>query len=208
MEGLDTLWIVNKTGLCLIQQVFDRNKDPTEMTMFSSFISALLSFSGNIFNDQLEHVTMGKLNLHCLSFLNGKFLVVIATKRGIKEDRVDEKLREVGEAFIVEFGEQIDTNAVITDTYLPFSDTIDKIFGTKTIRVIPEHEIFLNLLKRAEKEEYSENHTIEVILDFYEKLTAAKRKVLLQTTLPVLTIFTDSPNLTKEQTERFQNILM
>ncbi|NHJ48171.1 MAG: hypothetical protein FK733_10330 [Asgard group archaeon] len=208
MSGLDTLWIINKNGLCLLQQAFDSSKDPTEMTMFSSFITALLNFSDSIFNDQFEHLVMGKLDVHCLSFSNGKFLVVLATKKGSKISNLREKITEIGDAFEVEFGDQLDkTNAVYTEVFLPFSETIDNIFGTKTIRILPEHENFLDLLKRAETENYSENHTIEVILDFFEQLSTAKRKVLLQSTLPILSIFIESPNLTKEQTERIQVIL-
>jgi hypothetical protein len=151
---------------------------------------------------------MGKLDVHCLSFSNGKFLVVLATKKGSKISNVRQKIQEIGDAFEAEFGNQIDkTNAVYTEIYLPFSETIDQIFGTKTIRIIPEHEDFLNLLKRAESEHYSEEHTIEVILDFFERLSNAKRKVLLQSTLQIVSIFFESPNLTKEQSERIQAIL-
>jgi hypothetical protein len=208
MTGLDTLWIINQNGLCLLQQAFDRNKDPTEMTMFSSFITALLNFSDTIFNDQFEHLVMGKLDVHCKSFSHGKFLVVLATKKGSKISNLHQKITEVGEAFEAEYINQLENKtAIYTEIFLPFSQTIDNIFGTKTIRILPEHESFLDLLKRAESENYSENHTIEVILDFFEKLSTAKRKVLLQSTLPILSIFFESPNLTKEQSERIQVIL-
>ncbi|MFW9921917.1 MAG: hypothetical protein ACFFDW_01365 [Candidatus Thorarchaeota archaeon] len=207
MDGLESLWIINSNGLCLVHQVLNPNADLMNKSIFSSFLSALLTFSDSVFDDQLENIQMGKLDVHFKSFNNGKFLVAISTKRGLNIHFIQQKLLEVGEAFESEYIDSLEHQAICVDEYLPFNDTINKIFGISTIRIIPEHEEFLTLLKRAEDEQYTEDLAVEVILDFFEGLPQIKRKILLQSTLPILSIFTQSENLTLEQIKRFQEIL-
>ncbi len=209
MSDLDTIWIIDSNGLSLVQQVLDPNSNLSDRTMFSGFISALLTFSDSVFDDQFEFLQMGKLFVHILSFMNGKFLVAIAAKKDSSKEFVHQKLVEVGEAFEAEYSEYLKNQTIcIADEFIPFTDTLDKIFGTKTLQIIPEHEEFLNLLKRAEEDQYTEELTVEVIIDFFKQLPKNKRKVLLQTTLPIISMFTESDTLSVELMQKFQEILI
>ena len=69
MENLDSLWIIDSKGLCLIQQVFHPKKDPFDKTLFSGFITAVINFSDHVFEDTIEQITMGKLDIHNVSAL-------------------------------------------------------------------------------------------------------------------------------------------
>ncbi|MBD3192961.1 MAG: hypothetical protein GF308_20145 [Candidatus Heimdallarchaeota archaeon] len=207
MDGLDTLWIIDSNGLCLLQQIFNHKKNPVDKTMFSGFVSAILDFSDHLFDDSLQQITMGKLNFHCLSFSNGKFVVAIAAKTDVNQQTLYRKMVEVGEAFEAEFNNIIGHQPVCLDEFIGFSETVDKIFEVKTRRVLPEHGELLKLLETAEQEQYSEYLTTEAILNFYENLSPMKRKNLLQTTFSILEMFIESDNLTVDQMERFQEIL-
>ena len=207
IETLDTLWIINSKGLCLLQQAFHDTGEIIDKSIFSSFVSAILNFSDCVFDDQIDKISMGKNDVYCKPFQKGKFFVIIATKRNANEKFIQKKLDEVGAAFNSEFGEKADSDIFYDDAFNTFIHTLDGIFGIQTIRVIDEHYDFLDLLTTAEVNNLSENQTIEEILYFYEQLSESKRKFLLHTTLPILTIFTDSPNLTFDQMKRFQAIL-
>jgi nitrogenase molybdenum-iron protein alpha/beta subunit len=207
IDELDSLWIIDSKGLCLLQQVFNPTKNSIDKTMFSGFVTAILSFSDQIFDDSLEQISMGKLTVHCLK--KGNFIVAIATKKEANQQFIHQKMLEVADAFDEEYGDDLIDGGqpVCIDDYATFSDTIDKIFGTKTTRVLREHNEFLELLTRAEEEQYSESETIETILNFYEQIPSKKRNILLQTTFPILSMFIESKNLTVEQIKRFQEVL-
>lgn len=205
VDELDSLWIIDSKGLPILQQVFNPKKNSIDNTMFSGFVTAILNFSDHIFDESLEQISMGNLSVHCLK--KGNFLIAIATKKETNQQFVHQKMIEVADAFEAEYSNYIEGQPVDYDYYAPFSDTIDKIFGIKTTRVLPEHGELLDLLKRAEEKQYSESETVETILNFYEQLPSKKRNILLQTTFPILNMFIDSKSLAIEQMKRFQEIL-
>lgn len=207
IDQLESLWIINSKGLCLLQQAFTDKREFINKSIFSSFVSALLNFSDSVFDDQIDKISMGKIDVFCMPFEKGRFFVTIAARRGASEKYIQKKIKEIGDAFGTEYSENIDCDIYCEDDFTPFIHTVDKIFGIETIRVIPEHYEFLDLLKMAEINNFTEEQTVETILDFFEQLTNSKREFLLQTTLPIVSIFTDSTNLTYEQMKRFQDIL-
>ena len=205
--ALDTMWIINSKGLCLLQQGFRDDGTSIDKSIFSSFVTAILNFSDSVFSDQIDKISMGKNDVYCMPFQKGQFFVTIAAKRGANEKYIHKKLAEVGEAFQAEFGERVDSNIIYEDDFDSFIHTVDGIFGLQTVRIIEEHYDFLDLLRTLEVNNVSEDRTIEEILYFFEQLSETKRKFLLHSTLPILSIFTDSPNLSFEQMKRFQAIL-
>ncbi|NHJ84550.1 MAG: hypothetical protein FK734_03760 [Asgard group archaeon] len=207
MDGLDTLWILDSKGLCLLQQCFNGEKNLIDKNIFSSFVSALLSFSDRVFDDQIEKISMGKLTIYCKIFQEGKFCIAVAANREILEKELHAKIVEIGEAFDAEYGTCLVSNVMFEDEFFPFFDTVDNIFGVKTVHVIPEHYEFISLLETAEIDELSETETVNLILTYFERLNETKRKLLLQSTLSTLTIFMNSPRLTFEQIKRFETIL-
>ncbi|MHA1169926.1 MAG: hypothetical protein ACTSP4_03770 [Candidatus Hodarchaeales archaeon] len=53
-KGLDSLWIIDSNGMCLLHRVFDKNKEYRDDTMVSGFITAILSFSKDTLEDTIE----------------------------------------------------------------------------------------------------------------------------------------------------------
>jgi len=206
MDGLDTLWILDSKGVCLLQQIFTKEKNLVDKNIFSSFVSALLTFSNRMFDDHIEKISMGRVTIFCKVFQNGKFSIALAASHDINEKLLHSKINEIGEAFEIEFGKILTCDVIYEDQFITFIDTIDNIFGIKTIHVIPEHTKFIELLEQAELNNYSELETVNAILVFFEALPQYKRKFLLQTTFSTISIFMDSPNLTFEQIKRFENI--
>lgn len=206
VKDLDTLWIINNKGLCFLQQAFNGEEALVDKTIFSGFVTALLNFSDNVFSDSLEKISMGKQDLFCMPFCKGQFYVIVSAKRDADEKLLTEKIQDVGLAFEAEYGNCSEHQVFFEDQFAPFADTINSIFDTETTTIISEHEEFLLLLQDAENNNFTENQTIEAILDFFERLSKTKRRLLLQSTLSILTIFTESQNLTYEQIKRFEKI--
>ncbi|TFG02301.1 MAG: hypothetical protein EU542_05340 [Promethearchaeota archaeon] len=207
MVDINTLWIINSSGLCLLQHSYNGDQAFINETMFSGFVSAIINFSNRIFEDNLEKISMDKMDVYCHPFSDGKFYVVLAVNRGSNEKYIHQKIHEIGDAFQIEFKDMLDNLTINIADYDPFVDTLDKIVGVETQRTIPEQEEFLRLLKNAEEQQYTEYRTIEEILIFFEQLTPKKRQVVLQSALPIIEMFMESKNLKVEQMKRFQQIL-
>ncbi len=209
MEDLELVLIVGDEGKCLVFQSFGTEVDYSDKEIFSGFVLALTRFANQVFKTSIKKFSTARLDLHYLpvELKEKKFFVILGAKKQADINYIHNKIKEISDAFVSEYGEMDISSDLDEDFFVPFIDTIDKIFGIKTVRIIPEHAEFVGLLELAEQDEYTEEMTVNTILTFLESLPQSKLKILLQNTLPILTMFMESDNLSDEQIERFQTIL-
>ncbi len=208
-DTLELILLSDDEGSCLLFQSFSSNIDYNKKNMFTGFVFAMNQLANQVFQSSIKKFGTSKMDLYysAVKIASTKnFFIIIGAKKNSKENDVTNKLREVSEAFIAEY-EDHEFTSCDEELFLPFINTIDAIFGTKTTRVIPEHAELLQILQKAEEGEFSENETVSSILAFLEKLPENKLKVILQSTLHVLSMFMESDSLEEEQIRRFHHIL-
>lgn len=208
-DTLELILLSDDKGSCLLFQSFSSNIDYNNKNMFTGFVFAMNQLANQVFQSSIHKFGTSKMDLYYSAVKianNITFFIIIGANKNSKESDVTDKLREVTEAFIAEY-EDHEFTSCDEELFLPFINTIDTIFGIKTTRVIPEHAELLQILQKAEDGEFSEIETVNTILSFLENLTENKLKVVLQNTLPVLSMFMESDSLEEQQMRRFQNIL-
>lgn len=205
-DNLDSLWILNNSGLCLLHRVFDTNKNYMDETMVSGFLNAIINFTQNSFNDSIEKISLGKFDIYFQIF--ERFIIAISARKGKKFKGLQDLISKVGNDFQKEYNEMlIDTTMMLsTEIFEPFGENIDKIFGIKTIHILPEHYDLLELLTKAENEQFSEEQTIGEIIKFFETMDMDKRKVLLETSTGIIDIFRNSKTLNPDLKKRFNAV--
>ena len=81
---LNGLWIIDPNGLCLLHQDFSiESKEKIDETMFSGFLTAILSFTQDLVNDTIERIQMGEREIHYQSF--GIFAVAVSANKSKKK---------------------------------------------------------------------------------------------------------------------------
>ena len=209
-DYLDSIWIIDKYGLCLIHRVFDSEINYIDETMFSGFMTALLnSMSDAIDEDEsLEMISLGNFDIYFQIFTD--FMIVVSTKKGkgTKIKDLSTKLVQIGKVFGEEYLPLLKSGIIInTDEFRSFGLIINDVFGIESLEITKDHILFLELLREAEQKEMSEFETIENILNFIEDLDSAAKISILKTTWNILNMFMQSKNLTTEHNKRFQKLL-
>ncbi|MFX0090503.1 MAG: hypothetical protein ACFFBD_01975 [Candidatus Hodarchaeota archaeon] len=172
--------------------------------MFGGFISAVSHFTGEATKDEIERISMGKIDLYVRNF--EKFKLVISTKKGKAPKDFHNLIIEVGESFRIQYKDLLEVDIVDTESFEPFSRIIDQIFGIETIKVIPEHHELLKIIREAEEKVYSEEETVNLIINFYSKLDSTTKRILLQTTKNILSLFEHSRSLSSDYKEKLKEI--
>ena len=179
LNALDSIWIINSDAeICYLHRIFNKDKDFADETMFSGFISAILNFVSSTSKDTIEGIVLGGFDIYIKSF--GNVIVVLSTKKNVAISNVSDLIDKVGREFISIFKDKIDHNLVSISDFEFFGDNIDRIFGLKTIQIIPEHEMLIELIKETEKENLPENKANELIIQFFKSLPDYKRKIIIE----------------------------
>ena len=79
-------------------------------TRFSGFISAILTFTQDVFKDQFKKLTLGGIDIFIQSF--SVISVVISCKKGVNEKLLIKTLRSVGKSFEEQFSNVLKNNFV------------------------------------------------------------------------------------------------
>lgn len=177
VNPLDSIWIINSdNGLCLLHRVFNENKDFGDETMFSGFITAILNFVTTTTQDSIESIVLGGFDIHIKS--NKSVIVVLSTKKNAVLKNLNELLDNVSNEFIDVFQEKLKTNLISVQDFESFGDNIERIFGLKTIEILPEHEALIDLIKNSETVDIPEEQAIASIVMFFKNLPDYKRKII------------------------------
>lgn len=192
INALDSIWIINQeSGICYLHRVFNQEKDFGDETMFSGFISAILNFVTTTTQEQIEGIVLGGFDIHIKSF--NKVVVVLSTKKNEAIKELEILMDKVGLEFTSSYKEIIDQNLVSVQEFEAFGENIDRIFGLKTIQIISEHEMLIDLIKKTESDELDEIRSAQLIVTFFKSLPDFKRKIIIENINKILmSVMTDS----------------
>ncbi|TFG16300.1 MAG: hypothetical protein EU531_06915 [Promethearchaeota archaeon] len=104
-DFIDGIWILEiESGIVIYEEIYnDITKHGISTDMVLNFLSALVSFAGEVFVDELKHI---KLSNHKIffSFLKHIMLVIsITDKISIKETKLSVLIDEIGKKFELKF---------------------------------------------------------------------------------------------------------
>ena len=209
VNSLDSIWIIDSnSGICLLHRVFNEDKDFGDETMFSGFITAILNFVSSTAQEAIESIVLGGFDIHIKSFTT--IIVVISTKKNSTLKNLDDLMNKVGTEFVKAFHEKLTGNLFSVQDFENFGDTIESIFGAKTIQIIPEHEALIDLIKNSEKVNIPEELATESIILFFKNLPDYKRKIITESMYRILMSTVKDPskvalltNISTDVTEEF-----
>ena len=188
---LDSLWILSTTGLCFIHRIFDENKDFGDETIFSGFISAILSFCNSTISDTVEQISLGKFDLHLKTYPD--FIVVISIKKQGKIKNHSDLIEKIAKEFDAEYRGFLGKKIPTVETFSPFGENIDRIFGIKSIQIIPEHEQLIELIRKTDNEQIPEEVAVNMIIDFFKSLPDFKRTIIIENINKILISVAKNP---------------
>ena len=208
-NNFEIIWILNKTGLCYIQRIFDLTSITSmDENLFSGLITSIMMFSKNIFEESFEKLTMGSREIFIKPF--SSVIVALAAKRdtkGLNDKDIFFLLDEIGQAFQVEYADFLNSNVVNVTRFKKFGAIIDRICGLETFIYLEEHDKLISLLKHAEVNNLDEPATVKELLHFLEDLDDYKLEIILETTGDILKPFLGNKNvLTPSQKKKYAKI--
>lgn len=206
IDILNGIWIINPDGLCLLHRNFEETNQQIDETMFSGFLTAILSFTQDLVNDSIEKISMGEREIYYSSF--GLFAVALSANKSKKAKNLQDYINKVGNLFKQEYNEILKTKTILDVTdFEPFGSKIDEIFGITGHAMTENRNELLEILTKLKKGEINEKDAIEKILASYNTLDDKNKKFMKGALRDVEGIFKKSTLLTESQRKQFQSIV-
>ena len=206
LDVLNGLWIINPNGLCLLHRNFEETQQQIDETMFSGFLTAILSFTQDLVKDSIEKISMGERDIYYSSF--GSFAVALSANKSKKAKNLQDYINKVGIMFLEEYGSQLKTDSVIDiGVFEPFGPKIDQIFGITGHQMAESRNELLETLTKLKLGEIDEGSAIEKLTAIYNTLDEKNKKFMKGALKDVEDIFKKSTILTDTQRKQFQSII-
>ena len=206
LDVLNGLWIIEKNGLCLLHRNFEETQQQIDETMFSGFLTAILSFTQDLVKDSIEKISMGERDIYYSSF--GPFAVALSANKSKKAKNLQSYINKVGEMFLAEFGDHLkSTNMPDITIFEPFGPKIDTIFGITGHAMVESRNDLLDILTKLKSGEMAEKDAIVKILAIYNSMDDKNKKFMKGALKDVEGIFKQSTVLSDDQRKQFQSIV-
>ncbi|TFG05876.1 MAG: hypothetical protein EU536_00600 [Promethearchaeota archaeon] len=174
------IWIIHRDGKCLFFREYE-NLEINEQ-LFSGFLVALLSFSKEISSRELKDMTLEDLTLYYETLEKERIVFVVAVDSKERESKIREKMSEIEETFLQEYGEVIPTWDGEISIFNNFNLKIDAIleskgqasrFDLRMINTTPFETLFGKLTsffkQKNSKEMIKLEHTVGILDRFCNK---------------------------------------
>lgn len=206
LDVLNGLWIIEKNGLCLLHRNFEETQQQIDETMFSGFLTAILSFTQDLVKDSIEKISMGERDIYYSSF--GIFAVALSANKSKKAKNLQTYINKVGEMFLAEFGDHLKSTTMPDITiFEPFGAKIDSIFGITGHAMTENRNELLEILTKLKNGQMHEKDAIVRILAIYNSLDDKNKKFMKGALKDVEGIFKNSTVLSDDQRKQFQSIV-
>ena len=205
IDVLNGLWIINPTGLCLLHRNFEETAQTIDETMFSGFLTAILSFTQDLVKDSIEKISMGERDIYYSSF--GKFAVALSANKSKKAKNLQQYINRVGESFLEEYGAHINTYIPDITVFEPFGAKIDQIFGITGHALTQNRNDLFEILTKLKQGEIDEKSAIEKLLVTYNSLDEKNKKFMKGALKDVEDIFKKSTVLPDDLRKQYMSIV-
>ena len=121
-DYLENIWIINSSGVCYYHKQFDDNLPNMNENNFASFITAILAFTKDIYQDPTKKLTLGGFDIFIESF--NEFFVVLSSKKGKNEKEIFKSISEIGKAFKLKFANVLFNKFLSNSDFEEFNETI------------------------------------------------------------------------------------
>ncbi len=175
---IESIWILEiKSGICLFEEIYkDLTKDNIDSNLVFSFLSALLSFAGEVFTDKIKHIAL--LN-HKIFFDFSKYILIVVAINDefqINEMQIRKFIKILNEKFSNKFQSVLDFESWNGDTnqFNEFSEDLRKIMKKDpyNVKIIQSLDPNQRYNKMNEQLEHLTNKYIkhkEKLEKFYQK---------------------------------------
>lgn len=205
LDVLNGLWIIEKNGLCLLHRNFEETQQQIDETMFSGFLTAILSFTQDLVKDSIEKISMGERDIYYSSF--GPFAVALSANKSKKAKNLQTYINKVGDLFLSTYADELKSTMPDITVFEPFGQKIDEIFGITGHAMVENRNELLEILTKLKSGEMDEKVAIGKILALYNAMDDKNKKFMKNALKDVEGIFKQSSVLTVDQRKQFQNIV-
>ena len=206
-DFLNRIWIIDTTGNCLIDRSYEKTDQEIDASIFSGFLTAILTFTQEMVQDEVEQISMGTRDIYYQPFQS--FAVVASAPKSKKKIKnVNTILTDIGNLFITTLGSNYSPgNKLSSDHILLFSKKLDDILGS-TGHEIEESKYRLRyLLKQLQQGAIDEETAVKDLLTTYESLDNKSKQFIAASMKDVEIIFKHSHTLAPELKSKVQYIL-
>jgi len=184
---IESIWILElKSGVCLFEEVYkDLTKDDIDSNLMLSFLSALLSFAGEVFTDKIKHIALSN---HRIFFDFSKYIltvVAINDEIQINEMQIRKFIYILTEKFNNKFQTVFDLerwNGDI-DQFNEFSEELRKImkkdpYNVKIIQSLDPNQRYKKIDEQLERLTNKYIKHKEKLEKIYQKKIKNQRRVI------------------------------
>ncbi len=94
----ENIWVIKPDGFCYYHKNFDNSNSEMNEKHFSGFITAILTFTRDVFKDTSNKLTLKGMDIFIKVFTD--YYIVSSCKKGVKDEKKIYKLmEEVGKSF-------------------------------------------------------------------------------------------------------------
>ena len=123
MKELNNIWVINQEGVCYFYKKFDPSS-PLDEHSFSNFITAMMTFTKDMFSDQFNKLSFGAMDIFMKSFK--LFRIVASCKKGTNDKKVLKALDEIGKSFAEKYSSVL-KNDFIASMFDDFNNDLDQL---------------------------------------------------------------------------------
>ena len=209
MSNVIGLWLIDNTGIPLLNRLYSQETSLIDSTLFSGFITAIVAFSRQVVNDSIETIEMGGHNIHYLPF--DQFCVVTTTIKNSNTVSLDlhPVMTQIGNKFQSLFQKELNEAYRDPDNFVSFESYIDDIIGEKD----KAHEKSLNdfdiglILTEIKFNKINTQDAINKIYASYKKLDKKSQAFIKEAMKDFEVFFTEKAGLSKEELRKYQEIV-
>lgn len=132
------IWIIDQSGVCLMQRDFENNGLPIiDENIIGGITASLLNFSSITGFDEgnIDAITLGDSKL--IYFYDDNVIVCLETNKEVLEKSIKKVAKNIHKSFLFRFISSLKSNKVIdTDIFTSFEDKIFEIL--KYHRLLPK----------------------------------------------------------------------
>lgn len=205
-DFLNRLWIIDSSGTCLIDRSYEGTETGVDASIFSGFLTAILTFTQEMVQDEVEQISMGSRDIYYQPFRS--FAVVASVPKKKKIKNINDILKNIGNVFLATCGTNYSIgNKLSLDNVQIFSKKLDEIVGDTGQEIEESKYRLLSLFKQLQNGQVDEEVVVKDLLSTYESLDNKSQQFIAAAMKDVELIFKNSNNLTPELKSKLQNIL-
>jgi hypothetical protein len=167
---IDAIWVLNHAGILLFEETYtaDITREGTATDLITAFLSAILTFAGEAFVDQIEHIQFSSRKI-IFKFSDYVLFVIAADEHSAKDKQIRKLIIEIADKFGKKFNSYFEKSQFFDGKVSRFES-----FSEDLKDIVQKEPLSVKFLKALD---YKENlKRVEELYQLRKKKLAARMK--------------------------------